>query len=173
MLNALRGIALDLISQVVASLIAICGKFIDKKAIRTIFCLVYMFNHVANKFFFNLKNIVCIKKEIFSNFLTLVHVKPHNYVQNNKEKDIMFLSLFLFSSLICSPLFVRSAYNTANVSCKHFVALPAYQVHAKKNKNELQKKHSNTLGKQAIYHLFLYKANCFSCYYNLPIVATK
>lgn len=48
-----------------------------------------------------------------------------------------------------------------------------HQVCAKNNKNKLQKKHSNILGKQVIYYLFLYKAHYFSYYHHLPNVATE
>lgn len=54
---------MGLIARVVTSPIAICRKFIDKKAIQTIFCSVFTFNHVANKLSPNLKNIMYIKKK--------------------------------------------------------------------------------------------------------------
>ncbi|MCJ1349321.1 hypothetical protein MMC31_007557 [Peltigera leucophlebia] len=140
---------------------------------QTIFCSVLTFNHVANKLSPNLKDIVRIKKKTPSNPLTLARVKPHNYDQDSNEKDTKIPPSSPFSSTICSPVFVRSAHDTDDVSCKLFVALPAHQAQAKNNRDELQKKHSNIFGKQAIYHLFPYKAHCLSCYRNTPIVATE
>lgn len=87
-LNTLDSIALGYIARVATSLVAICEKSMDKKAIQTIFCLVFMFNHVANKLSPNLKNIMRIKKKTSSNLLTLVHIKPQNYNQDNNKKDI-------------------------------------------------------------------------------------
>ena len=53
------------------------------------------------------------------------------------------------------------------------MALPAHQARAKNSRDELQKKHSNTLGEQGIHHLFLYKAHRLLSYRNPPIVAME
>ena len=172
-LNILSSLALSLIARVAANPVAICGQSIDKKAMQIIFCLVFTFNHVANKLFSNLKNIVHNKKKPPSNFLTLAHVQSHNYNQDSNEENIKIPFLFQFSSTICLFVFVRSAYDTNNVSYKFFVALPAHQARAKNSRDKLQKKHSNTLSKQVIHHLFLYKAHRFLYYCNPPIVATE
>ncbi|MCJ1348461.1 hypothetical protein MMC31_006693, partial [Peltigera leucophlebia] len=172
-LDALGGVALGLIAQVVASPVAICGKSIDKKAMQIIFHSVLTFNHVANELSPNLKDIVRIKKETPSDPLTLARVKPHNFDQDSNEEDNKIPPSSPFSSTICSPAFVRLAHDTDDVSRKLFVALPAHQARAKNNRDELQKEHSNTLGEQAIHHLFPYNAHCLSCYYNPPIVATE
>ena len=172
-LDALGGIALGLIARVAASLVAICGKSRGKKAMKIIFCLVLTFNHAANELSPNLKEIVRIKKETSSDSLMLAHIKPHNYDQDSNEEDIKIPPSFLFSSTVCLPIFVQSAHNTNDISCKLFVALPAYQARTKNSRDELQKKHSNTLDEQVIYNLFSYKAHRLSCYHNLPIVAME
>lgn len=105
-LNALDGIALGLIVQVTTSSIAICGKFMNKKAMQTIFCSVFIFNHVTNKLSSNLKNIVRIKKETSSNLLTPAHIKPHNYNQDSNEENTKIPPSSLFSSIVCSLAFV-------------------------------------------------------------------
>ena len=172
-LDALGGVALGLIARVAASPVAIRGKSMDKKAMQTIFRSVLTFNHIANELSPNLKDIVRIKKETPSDPLTLAHVKPHNYDQDSNEEDIKIPPSSPFSSIVCSPAFVRSAHDTDNVSCKLFVALLAHQARAKNSRDELRKEHSNTLGEQAIHHLFPYKAHRLSCYRNPPIVATE
>ena len=136
-----------------------------------IFCLVFTFNHITNKLSPNLKNIMHIKKETFSDLLTLVHVKPHNYNQDSNEDNTKISSSSPFSSTIWSSTFVRLAHDTDNIFCKFFVALLAHQVYTKNSWNKLQKEYSNTFGMQTIYHLFLYKAYHLSYYHNLPIVA--
>lgn len=78
-LDTLGSVALGLIARVATSPIVICGKFMDKKVMQTIFCLVFTFNRVANKLSLNLKDIVHIKKKISSNSLMLTRVKSHNY----------------------------------------------------------------------------------------------
>lgn len=51
-----------------------------------------------------------------------------------------------------------------------FFGSPSLQAYTKNSQNKLQKEHSNLLSKQAIYHLFLYKAHHLSSYYNLSAV---
>ena len=99
-LDALGSIALSFITQVATSLVAICRKFIDKKAMQIIFCLVFTFNYVANKLSPNLKDIVCIKKKTLSDFWTLIHIKPHNYDQDSNEKNIKIPPLSPFFSIV-------------------------------------------------------------------------
>ena len=67
-LNVLGDVVLGLIVRVAASPVAICGKSIDKKAMQTIFRLVFTFDHVANKLSPNIKDIVRIKKNPFRPF---------------------------------------------------------------------------------------------------------
>ncbi|MCJ1343643.1 hypothetical protein MMC31_001839 [Peltigera leucophlebia] len=172
-LNALSGVALGLIAQVAASPVAIRGKSMDKKAMQTIFRSIFTFNHVTNELSPNLKNIVRIKKKTPSNFLTLACVKSHNYNQDCNEEDTKIPPSPPFSSTVCLSAFVQLAHDIDNVSRKLFVALSAHQAQAKNNSDELQKEHSNTLGKQAIHYLFPYKAHCLSCYCNPPIVVTE
>ena len=172
-LDALGGVALGLIACMAVSPVAIRGKSIDKKAMQTIFRSVLTFNHVANELSPNLKDIVRIKKKTPSDLLTLARVKSHNYNQDNNKEDIKIPSSSPFSSTVCSPAFVQSAHDTDNISRKLFVALPAHQARAKNSRDELRKEHSNTLGEQAIHHLFPYKAHRLSCYRNPPIVATE
>ena len=164
---------MGLIAHVATSPVAICGKSIDKKAMQTIFCLVFIFNHIANKLSPNLKDIVRIKKKTPSNPLMLARFKPHNYNQDSNKEDIKIPSLSPFSSTVCLSAFVQFAHDTNNISCKLFMALSMHQSHAKNSKDKLQKKHFNTFGKQAIHHLFPYKAHRFLCYRNLPIVAME
>lgn len=66
-LNVLNNVIADLIIQVTTSLIAVCRKSINKKAIQIIFYLVFIFNHITNKFFPNFKDIMHIKKKLFLN----------------------------------------------------------------------------------------------------------
>ena len=171
--NALSDVALDLIAQVAVSPVAICEKSMDKKAMQIIFCSIFMFNHLANELFPNLKDIVRIKKKPPSDLLTLAHVKPHNYNQDSNEEDIKIPPSSPFYSILYSPAFVRSAHDIDDVSRKFFMALSMHQARAKNSRDELQKEYSNTLGKQAIYHLFPYKAHRLSCYCNLPIEVIK
>ena len=105
-LNALSDVALGLITHVAASPVAICGKSMDKKAMQTIFCSVLTFNHIANKLFPNLKDIMHIKKKTPSDPLTLAYIKPHNYDQNSNEEDITIPPSPPFSSIVCLPAFV-------------------------------------------------------------------
>lgn len=104
--DALDGIALGFIARIAVNPVAIHGKSIDKKAMQTIFCLVLTFNHVTNKLSPNLKNIVHIKKKTFSDLLMLACIKSHNYVQDNNNEDTKISLLFLFFSIIYSPIFV-------------------------------------------------------------------
>ncbi len=136
-LNALGGVILGLITQIAASPIAICGKSMDKKAMHTIFCLVFTFKHIANKLSLNLKDIICIKRETLSKSLILAYVKPHNYDQDSNKDDTKILPLSLFSSIVCLPAFVQLAYDIDKIFCKLFVALPVQQARAKNNRNEL------------------------------------
>lgn len=175
--DALGGIALGLIAQVDASFIAICGKSIDKKALQTIFCLVLTFNYVTNKLSQSFKNIIRIKKNAFSNSLTLAHIKSHNYdldsnFENNKDKNTMVLFLSPFSSIPCSSTFVQSTCNTDEIFCQLFSILLVDQACAKNSQNELQKEHSNLFGKQAIDYPFPYKVHRLLYYCNLPAIAT-
>ncbi len=169
-LNVLGGVILGLIVQVAASPVTICGKFIDKKAMQIIFCSVLTINHIANKLSSNLKDIMRIKRETPSDPLTLAHVKTHNYDQDSNEDNIKILSLSPFSSTIYLLAFIRLAHDTDNISYKLFMAPLVHQACAKNSQNKLQKEHSNTLGEQAIYHVFPYKAHYFLCYCNLSIV---
>lgn len=91
----------------------------------TIFCLVLTFNHIANKFFLNLKDIICIKRETLSKPLILAYIKPHNCDQDSNKDDTKILPLSPFSSKVCLPAFVQLAYDIDNIFCKLFVALPA------------------------------------------------
>lgn len=130
-LDAVSGVALGLIPRMAPSPVAICGKFIDKKALQIIVCLVLTFNHVTNKLSQNHKNIVCIKKKAPSDPLTLAHVKTHNYdldinLENNKDKDIMIPPLFLSSSILYFPAFVQSARDTDEIFHQLFSTLPVY-----------------------------------------------
>ena len=102
-----------------------------------IFCLVLTFKHIANKLFPNFKNIVHIKKDIFFDFLMLVHVKLHNYNQDNNKENTKIPPLFLFSSTVCLLAFVQLAHDTNDVFCKLFVALLVHQACAENNKDEL------------------------------------
>lgn len=172
-LNILGGVALGLIERIVASPVVIHKKSMDKKAMQTIFHLVLTFNYIANKLSPNRKNIIRIKKKTPSIFLMLACIKSHNYNQDSNKKDIKILLLFLFSSTVCSPIFVRLAHNINDVSRKHFVALPIYQVYAKNNRDKLQKEYFNIFGKQVIHHLFSYKAHRLSCSCNPLVVATE
>ena len=172
-LDALSSVLLGLIAWLAASLVTICGKPMDKRAMQTIFHLVLMFNHVINELSPNLIDIVHIKKEILSNLLTLGFVKPHNYDQDINEEDIKIPFLSPFSCKICSSAFVWLAHDTNDVSHKLFVTLLAHQARVKNSRDELQKEYSNTLDEQAIHHLFPYKAHRLSCYCNLPIMAKE
>lgn len=113
------------------------------------------------------------KKEILSDFLTLVRVKPHNYNKDSNEEDTKIHPSSPFFSIVYSSAFVQLAHDTDNVSCKIFVALPVYQARAKNGRDELQKEHSNTFDKQVIHHLFPYKTYRLSYYRNFLIVAIK
>lgn len=93
---------------------------------QTIFHLVFIFDHVANKLPPNLKDIVCMKKDTPFNPLMLACIKPHNYDQDRNEVDTKISSLFLFSSTVYSSAFVQLAHNTNDISCKFFVILPVY-----------------------------------------------
>lgn len=132
-----------------------------------------MFNHIANKLPTNLKNIIYIKKNLFSNFLTLARVKSYNYNLDINKKDSKIPLLSLFFYIVYSSFFVHSIYNTNNISHKLFMVLSVYQARAKDSKNELQKKYSNNFTKQAIHHLFFYEINCLSYYHNFSIVTIK
>lgn len=79
LLNVLGGITLSLITQVAISLVAICEKSMNKKAMQIIFCSILIFNHITNELSLNLKYIIYIKKEISFDILILEYVKPHNY----------------------------------------------------------------------------------------------
>lgn len=73
----------------------------NKKALQTIFCSVFIFNHITNKISQNLKDIVRIKKETHFCPLMLPYVKTHNHnldtnLKNHKDKDIIIPSLYLF-----------------------------------------------------------------------------
>lgn len=76
-LDFLSSVVLDLIIWVVVSLVIIHRKSIDKKAIQTIFHMVFRFNHMVNELSPNLNNIIYIKKNL-SNPLILVYIKSHN-----------------------------------------------------------------------------------------------
>lgn len=145
-LNALGGIVLGLIVQVTTSPIAIYEKSMNKKAMQTIFCSVFTFNHVTNELSLNLKDIVRIKKKTSSNPLTPAYIQPHNYNQDSNEENTKIPPLSLLSSIVCSLAFVRLANDTNNIFRKLFVTLPAHQARIINNRNELQKEHSNTLG---------------------------
>lgn len=123
--------------RVATNLIAICRKYIDKKAMQIIFCLIFIFNYIANKLFLNFKDIVHIKKNPPFDLLTLTYIKSHNYNQNSNEKDYKIPPLFPFSSIIYLLVFVRLAYDTNNISYKLFVALPIHQACAKNNRDKL------------------------------------
>lgn len=86
-----------------------------------------MFNYIANNLSLNLKNIVCIKKEIFSNFLTMICIKFHNYNLDTNEKNIKICSLSLFSNKIYLSAFVQLTYDINEISCKIFIVLLAHQ----------------------------------------------
>ena len=109
----------------------------NKKAIQIIFRLVFIFNHVTYKLFLNFNDIMRIKKETFSVFLTLVYIKLHNYGQDNNEEDTKNALLSPFSSKVCLPTFVQLAHNTNKVFCKLFVTLLAYQACTKNSRDKL------------------------------------
>lgn len=81
--DILDDVVLSLILWVTVNLMTIHGKSIDKKALQKIFHSVLIFNHVTNKYSQNFKDIIYIKKKDFSNLLTLIYVKSHNYNLNN------------------------------------------------------------------------------------------
>ena len=125
--------------------IVICGKTIDKKALQTIFCLILTFNHVTNKLFQNLKDIIHIIKEVSFDFLMLVHIKSHNYdLDNNfsnKAEETIRPPPFLFSSILISLALVRSTCDIDEVSCQFFLTLPVYQTRTKDSKDKLLKEY--------------------------------
>lgn len=112
-----------------------------------IFCLVLMFNYIANKLLPNLKDIMYIKKNPFSNPLTLMYIKSHNYNMNTNKENTKIFFLSLFFSIVYSPAFIYSTYNINNISCKFFMTLLVYQAYVKDSKDELQKKYFNIFGK--------------------------
>ncbi len=134
-LNVLGSIAMGFIVRVTVSLVMIYGKSMDKKAMQTIFCLVFTFNYVANKLFLNLKDILHIKGKSFSGPLKLVCIKSQNYDQDSNENNTKIPLLSLFSSIVYLPTFVQLTHDTNNNFCKLFVTIPAYQAYAKNNKN--------------------------------------
>lgn len=140
--DALGGLALGLIAWLTTSLVAICRKFIDKKALQIIFCLVFTFNHIPNKLFHNLKNLMHIKKKAFSNFLTLARIKLYNYnldsnLQNIKDENTIVPPLFLFSNTRYLLAFVQSACDINEQSCQFFSTLLMYQACTKDSQDKL------------------------------------
>lgn len=135
-LDTLGGVIQGFIAQMAIDSVAIRRKSMDKKAMQIIFCLVFTFNHIANELFPNLKDIMRIKKETLSNFLMLLHVNPHNYDQDNNEKDTKIPPLSPFSSTVCSLAFIQLAHHTNNVSRRVFITLLVHQAHANNNRDE-------------------------------------